>query len=471
MIRPEMYIVCGQCGTLNAVKGPIEPNTARARCSHCKHEIPLALHLQGADVDRKTLFPRSEVGFARLARKALRERIMVVCDSCDSRMKVGKRLAGKTVKCPSCSAEISVPYLDEEDKFDFSLLVAAARKEHDDRDEVVEMAASDYEKVGEDVLLGRGVFKITRTRLVVFVTLYLVIMVLVLAGGIIFKGLRDEPPAPTGPAANPTPAALPSEPVVEPDAPAPTVEPSVMLGEIRWDAFASGGYRPARPGRLYCKISVTFDGGTAGLELPNAGRAIILELSEQRYPSLGEPIEKPRVPVIAARRILRIEPGRQQDVTFLFECPPGGGAGLLQIDGLRDLVLTVPAPPETPASFVGSWSEALPRNLKPLLTDPVMARLQQTPEQNLHIREQGGKLLVDIPHARVAGAFDAPTTGRQTQGTLHYREHSLPCLVRLAPDGQTLLLYLSDAPMHQLTYRRTPADEPQAQANPDEQTP
>ncbi len=465
MIRPEMYFVCGQCGTINAVKGPVDATTRRARCSNCRHEIPLDPHLRGSEFDRKTLFASEETSFAKLARRALRERIMVTCSNCESRMKVGKRLAGKIVKCPSCSAEIHVPFLDQEDQFDFSLLASAAREQHATRREVVEMDASDYEAIEENVLIGHGVFKVTRVRLVLFVTLYLVIMVSVLAGGLILKYFRDEP-APAAATALETPAAA------LPDRHRNTiVRPTANLREIRWQLFATQGYRPARPGWLYCNITLDLTGGSAGLELLPAGRSVVLMHDGKRYVSLGRALQQAAVPVRASQSVLRLDPLGTQTATFLFELPATSGQAELNIDRIGQVVVELPEPPAPVGRLEGLWVEQPPRNLKPLLDDPIMARLQSLTASQLHIRNSGhGGLLLDVPAAGLAGPVIPQSTAGQADVTLTDGTNQLPCLLRLTHDGR-LLLYLDDAPMHQITYRRPRDADPQAQADADEASP
>jgi hypothetical protein len=459
-----MYFVCGQCGTINAVKGPVEASTRRARCSNCRHEIPLSPHLHGDDFDREQLFAPEDASFARLARMALRERIMVICNNCESRMKVGKRLAGKVVKCPSCSGEIHVPFLDQEDQFDFSLLASAARQESEPRREVVEMDASDYEAIEENVLIGHGVFKITRARLLLFVTLYLVIMVSVLAGGLILKYFRDEPLPDAAVAVEPAPTTPPSS---QKDI---VIRPTATLRDVRWQLFATQGYRPARPGRLYCHIALALAGGSAGLELPPAGRNVVLLWEGKRYVSLGTPLTQAPVPVPASQSILRLDPREHRDATFVFELPATAGRAELNIDGIGQIALDLPAPPAGTGNFQGLWLEQPPRNLKPLLDDPIMARLQNLTAPQLHIRREGESLRLEIPAAELGGTVTTHPDTDQADVVLSDGTNRLPCILRRTHDGR-LLLYLDEAPMHQITFQRPPVDEPQAQADAAETTP
>ncbi|MBS3820136.1 MAG: hypothetical protein KGY81_00035 [Phycisphaerae bacterium] len=459
-----MYLVCGQCGTLNAVTGPIDPSIAAARCSNCQHEVPLALHLRGpeqAEVDRDGLFNRGEVGYATLARKALRERIMVVCGSCQSKMKVGKRLAGKTVKCPSCSAEIRVPFLDEEDQFDISLLISAARQEGEDRDEVVEMDESDYEEIYEDVLIGRGVFKITRTRLILFVASYLIIMIVVLAGGILFKKAAEDNQDTPAPVASPAPVVNVLE---TPNIPA--AAPARMdLKSAVWDTFASAGYRPAPPGRLYVKITVNLQAGSEPISLPNTGRAVTLRIRQTAYESLGEPLDAPAAPVPARRETLRLDPGQTMAATFLFELPPETMAGTLRVRGFDARPVALSRPAQSEINFAGTWIEQPPRNLKPLLRQPIMARLQRACDQRMMIRQHGNNLRIWMPDCRIHGRLTPADEAGMADVSLRHEGERLDCSARLTPDGQRLVLYLDTAPMHQITYRREPAPEPTAQAD------
>jgi hypothetical protein len=369
-------------------------------------------------------------------------------------MKVGKRLAGKTVKCPSCSAEIRVPFQDEEDQFDISLLMSAARQEHEDRDEVVEMDESDYEEIQEDVLIGRGVFKITRTRLILFVALYLVIMISVLAGGIIIKRISEKEEGPAN-----VPAVAPAIEAIPPGLAEGGLTVSVAkIRTIAWDTFASGGYRPAAPGKLYAKVALSIQGGAEAFSVPNAGKAIHLELDDTVYPSLGEPLKDPMIPVRARRRVLEIAPDATEVVTLLFEVPAEPMTGRLYVQGLPSQVIALPAPSVARTGFDGTWRERSPRNLKPLLTEPVMARLQQTPEQHIVITQSRGQWRLAIPDADVRGVLEPQTDGT-AKASLSYGSDRLDATLRLTRDGERLVLYLDEAPLHQMTYQRESADD------------
>jgi hypothetical protein len=224
-----------------------------------------------------------------------------------------------------------------------------------------------------------------------------------------------------------------------------------------WHWFASGGYYPAPRQRLFCRLEARLRAGGKPVRLENHGPAVTLSLEGKTYPSLGEVVEEAFLPVRASRRTLHLPAGSEGTHVFLFELPAAGGTGQLQIEWLGRVEVTLPVPPEAGVPQEGEYVEALPRNLKPLLTDPVISAILSAPETTLQIRQDGKILRLRVTKANVVGR----TRGAETscrEMVLHNGPHSLSGWLRALPD-QRIILYLGDAPMHQITYRRPAQNE------------
>jgi uncharacterized CHY-type Zn-finger protein len=457
-----MQIVCGQCGTRHTLEEV--PQTAQFVCDSCDHAISLYGFNEAAG-DRpprhKEMFPDLEVGFDKQVRKALRERLLVICGNCMSKMKVGKRLAGKKVKCPACASDIRIPFMDEEDEFDISKLTSFSEEEEE---EVLELSDTDYEMQAEELLIGTRFFRLTRRKLVTMVVIYVIGIVGVFIGTIVYRNIRAGlAQSHAGPEIDLPSAERRSARVVSPEA---------RLTDVRWDSFASNGYWPAGPGRLYCKATVFLKAGNETAAFANHGGDVILRLGTQTYQSLGEPLHLAYAPIQARRDKVAFNPMQERGLTFLFEVPAGEETGFLEVRGFGTMDVKLPAVPTAADRIVGTYREAPPRNLKPFLDDPVMQAVQEAMPQRLLVEAETIGYAVRIPEANITGQA-RHAIGGLFDLTLWKDEQSLDCKLRILPGGETLILYLNEAPLHQMTYSREPsAGQAEAvSANPPEPTP
>ena len=114
-----MQIVCGQCGERDEV--PLDPETASVYCPSCGHEIYLPDPAAGADGYGnycEVFFTNMGPGYADQARRALRERMLVVCAHCGVNMRMGRYRAGQVVCCAACGREMRIPALHGEGQLD-----------------------------------------------------------------------------------------------------------------------------------------------------------------------------------------------------------------------------------------------------------------------------------------------------------------------------------------------------------------
>ena len=114
-----MQIVCGQCGERDEV--PLDPETASVYCPSCGHEIYLPDPAAGPDGYGnycEVFFTNMGPGYADQARRALRERMLVVCAHCGVNMRMGRYRAGQVVCCAACGREMRIPALHGEGQLD-----------------------------------------------------------------------------------------------------------------------------------------------------------------------------------------------------------------------------------------------------------------------------------------------------------------------------------------------------------------
>ncbi|MEI7836553.1 MAG: hypothetical protein WCK05_09085, partial [Planctomycetota bacterium] len=102
-----------------------------------------------------------------------------------------------------------------------------------------------------------------------------------------------------------------------------------------------------------------------------------------------------------------------------------------------------------------TYHESPPRNLQPLLRDPVMRAIQAAGDQKLIVARKDRELEVSIPGAEVSGLAKIGAGGAYDVTLYRQGEpKGLRCTMRPVKDGtkSLLLLYLSDEPFHQICY-------------------
>ncbi len=239
--------------------------------------------------------------------------------------------------------------------------------------------------------------------------------------------------------------------------PAAAVASCTVL-ECLTSAFAAGGYFPARSDCLYARIRVLLQAGEKPLHLqPGVNTDFVLAVNGRDTPCLGVPVSADEgLPRRSGVGDIRLPAEASGEIVLLFELPRDAAKGTLKV---RDVgQATVPfdgaAASVAVSRLVGTYLECPPRNLRPLLRHPVMAAIQAAPAQRLLVKSQGDGLRVEIPEAAVTGP--ARQTGPGLfHATLNGGGSELSCTLRFLGDGSAALLYLDEAPFHQITYSRT----------------
>ncbi|MBN1943096.1 MAG: hypothetical protein JW849_07355 [Phycisphaerae bacterium] len=461
-----MQIKCGQCGTLHDLER-IE-GMESVRCAHCGHAIDyldMAAESTGPATVCEGRFDNDADGFAQQARQALRERMLVVCTHCGGRIRVAKRLAGQVIHCTSCSKELRVPEAVAEDQVDISYLISPGD---------VVMGQDPHAVIGWRARAARRRQWASKQRIQLAMKVLAAVVLAALIGSVVWHGAKSSSPekdylsreplspetyeSPSAHVANVAPPDVPNASAAVTSPEAPTGPGATLVGEPAWSVFASGKYYPAPPGRRYCTISVRLQSPDEKPLRFAPAEAAKLVLGNVTHACLGEPVENAQLPVRCRQRTIELPAAHHATVRLLFDLPEAAGRGTLHLDGLGELAVALAAPAGAKASPAGRFVEAPPRNLKVLLSDPVMAVIQSAAQQELRIRKSGNVFDVRIDEAEVIGQA-RPAGGDVYTVTLRHGPHSIEGALRLLPDGRQIVLYLSNAPMHQITYQRKQENE------------
>jgi len=272
-----------------------------------------------------------------------------------------------------------------------------------------------------------------------------------------------DPSPQTGPAPHPAPTTkkgAPTQPVIPPPA---TPKISVVTAELK--DFGAGGYFPARPGHVFWEVTAALKAGDKPLSFYNYGKTATLTTASGTYESLGSPPDSPALPVPSRREVVSLAGSQGRQISLLFQVPISDKQGTLKVASLPEAPVQ-PAPVQAPTSLAGTYPEASPRNLRPLLRDPVMAAIQAAPAHQIVLKDaQASGLEVSIPAAAVSGSAQAGPDGMY-QAVLRNGKDELKCALRPMVDGRGVILYLSDQPFHQLTYARPGRPKPQPRPQP-----
>ena len=100
------------------------------------------------------------------------------------------------------------------------------------------------------------------------------------------------------------------------------------------------------------------------------------------------------MPVLADSQPVRIAPGESKDVTFLFAVPSDVSPDTVTVQGLRPASVPSVDRPRLVGTqgLAGRFIETAPRNLKPLMTDPVIAAIQKEVNHRLLVHGRGETL-------------------------------------------------------------------------------
>ena len=227
------------------------------------------------------------------------------------------------------------------------------------------------------------------------------------------------------------------------------------------DSFAAGGFFPAKPGQVFCRVSMHVQAGDDKLLLNNYGETATLKIGSKTFASLGEPVNSilPSAPV---RKRMSIPAKGSRTVNMLFELPQtalgtSATSGLVTLGTIAPAKIKLGSPAHVmPAKALSDGSkpylEIAPRNTKPMLSDPVMSAIQNTLPQRLSIRQgKNDSIRLSLGDGTITGA--ARRDGRGLYITqLYHAGNKLKCLLRFDHGGKEAILYLSEEPFHQLTF-------------------
>ena len=151
---------------------------------------------------------------------------------------------------------------------------------------------------------------------------------------------------------------------------------------------------------------------------------------------------------------MKIPPTASRVETFVFVVPPDLTGGALHVAGvgqmpLRDLPkIRSPKRKELP----GTYAETA-RFLKLSFADPVMEELRAAGRHQIVITGNKDRLDIAIPPTPIRGQATPDGNGAY-KAVLRDGSKALAGRMRFLPDGRRLVLYLADAPYHQVVYER-----------------
>lgn len=241
-----------------------------------------------------------------------------------------------------------------------------------------------------------------------------------------------------------------------PVAPPPPAKAKCDIVGLVTRTFGPEGYYPAALGSIYWKLTAELTAGAEPIEFQAMGKDVQLVFAGKRVNCLGIPVDSSPahalLPTMARQEMIYLKPRQSRKITLLFEVPTGIAEGELIIGKLSWPFKMVPGPPAiAPANLAGTFVEAPPRNLRPMLDHPVMAAIQAAGQQHLAVKTNGSGLDVTIPEAQVRGK--ASPAGPDVYAlALTHGQSKLAANIRFTEGGRTAILYLDDKPFHQITY-------------------
>ncbi len=492
-----MQVLCKQCG--HSVDLGSRSTTT---CGHC-----------GAVVKRPGAHPgdslSGEVGFAELSRQKLTNRLDVVCPECKRTFIVDAKHAGQRAKCSACRAIVDIPLVatatassppkKKETKQPAPAMPAAAASDSvfDSEPEFgaaatpprdpVQTASVQIIPVEAPVDLGPGPITPTpriRGRRPQY-TAGLILGLLLVAGlGVwgmvavynhVLAGDGEEiemssflPTAedlrrvtgndngaaePTPPEMNPTPAIPPDTEPTPPDEP-DTAPARATARVVRVDRslFASGGYGVAPLGQEFWHVTVQIE--AEGGRFLLAGQRQGVELVCGNYSGVFMGLADRDRAFSLSDQAVTISGGKARVITLVFPLPTitAGDEAILRISGLDPLPFATPSTHSDSMDLAGTYQEIPPRNLRPVLSDPIMRTLQREAWGEVTITHDGEKLRLTFPGCEVTGVALTSADGAY-RVSLMLGDASIMGLLRQDGDNR-LVLYLAESPFHQLTFAR-----------------
>lgn len=493
-----MQVLCGKCGKSIDV-GDAAAGTSVV-CPHCQTAAKVPQLDPG---DSLAGLQQDEIGFAELSRRKLSGKIEIGCDHCRRVFIVGMEFAGQRAKCPACGGIVQIPMFDEaagaqtgaadevqgESVFadELELVDADVRQADDAAEQPPVQPYLPSEPAGDTpltvdaplpataVLSGVSAPRTTRRphkRSGTFakVAKYNIVAAIVFgaAGMVVTYVIMTRRAETNKPQAdrrsvqeqsaelpsNGSPPGRPPETIGPASPSAPSARARVV--DVSVDVFLGDGYLAAAPTAEYWKFRMEITADNADLILGRGDRQATLSAGDIDGRLVA--IRHPRSGLLPDMATVVIPAATQRTVTFVFEMPAGSSRNVMSARlKIIDVGTYLPDIPgdgqESPASIGGAYVEVPPRNLKPLLRDPVMAAIQGKPRQQIVIAgNDAGQLTVSLPTASVTGS-GVPEGDGTYRLALTDGLHTLDCRLRVI-DRDRLLLYLADEPFHQMTFAR-----------------
>ncbi len=230
--------------------------------------------------------------------------------------------------------------------------------------------------------------------------------------------------------------------------------------EIHRAFFGPGGYLPARPGRVYWHVTFQVKAGSEGRAIETPGGVRLAVDDGEAYGALGRPAGAGEVlPRLVLPLKTTLDAGQVAKLTLLFEVPRELQQAELDVAGEVAVNATfedrVDAPPA--GELIGSFAEAHPRNLRPLLQRSVIAAIQQAGPGRLEVTrsmQDPNLLAISVTPSGITGVATPDEQRGVYRARLGHGDQAVSCKLSLLDAGDTVILHFSDRPFHQLTYVR-----------------
>lgn len=498
-ISSFMQLRCGQCGKHLVLPMP-EATVQYARCDDCGHEIWIEsfVNPELVAMPAPVEFVTDGVDFSELARKALRERVMVSCVHCNGKLKVSKRMVGQQVNCVLCGQEFKIPDLYEEDEFDRYLEpTAAARAQLSGN---VSAAGNADRKVNMNRAQQRK--QLITMGIAAAAALAIAITALIYFGGesenatpadsqnlANGQGWPLKPPKnPANPnkisppdnsgnpkgnqtadnTQNPRPPKNDEQGQKPVNPPAKDFRLSVIPQQARWAKSIAGCSALPKPGNLFLIVNLKIRALKNVPELANFHKSLRIKLADETYYSIGSPPQNSAsslLPVPLMQQKISIAQNTTKDLTCVFELPARQAEGQLIAQSAKPVSVRIPLRAAKLNSLAGTYKEILPRRLVPVMENPIRYALQCAPGASLTISTQQKNIDsespqydIEIPQANIKGQLIETDPG-VFDATLKLGTYVLNCKFYGLPDTKQCILYLSSKPGYQLIYKIDKANE------------
>ena len=440
-----MQLKCGQCGKHLVVPVPGN-NIEDVRCDACQHEINVRVFTKGANFDTlgsMVHFDTDEVQYADLAKKALRERLVVTCEHCSSRLRMSKRLSGQEVTCAVCNKSFTVPILYDDAEFDRYLNPAAAA--------AAQLSGKITSIAQQSMRRAKLKEKNSRKQLISIAIAVVLTVILVVVGLTYFKKLAsgdndlasdntpqiaqnglDNQKNPTQPSNNSgtednnqnsgnniagdntnnlgnnnagsntddnTATARPGNQNNQSNSSGNVV---LKNSSVKW-LYSIGNKVAPQPGNLFVALKVKLKAKNNKVWLNNAGESVFLDINGKVFNSLGAPATDYILPIVAIKKRLEILPNVETEAEFLFEVPARSFVGSIKIPEINTQInVNMKIDDSIPPMIEGYFVETGPRKIAPFSQEASLKAFKNVPVQKMVIKKlAGNKIRVSLPEIKL----------------------------------------------------------------------